>query len=314
MGRRRLGVAIVVPPPVAFEVDGLRRALGDPSLGKVPPHLTLVPPVNVREEDLVAAVDVLRRAAAERRPFELTLGPPRSFLPDNPVVYLSVWGFLDKLHALRDAVFVPPLERKLTWPFVPHVTLADGIEGARVDAAVDTLSQFEREIVVDSVQLLQERVHERGVRRWHVVADIPFGLPSVVGRGGLELELTVQTGLDGAARDWLGDRWPDPQRPLAVTARRDGRLVGIASGWTDGTLANLSELFVDEPARGEGVGAHLVAKFVAAAIERGAVRCRLRTDAGSAAEHFYRNRGWHEEARYPGSGSEIVQLVREFAR
>ncbi len=54
------------PPPLAEEIDGLRRAFGDRSLGRVPPHLTLVPPVNVAEGDLGQALAVLRAAAADR--------------------------------------------------------------------------------------------------------------------------------------------------------------------------------------------------------------------------------------------------------
>ena len=304
---------MLLPPFAAAEVDGLRRALGDPSLGRIPPHLTLVPPVNVREDDLESATDVLRAAAAQTRPFELTLGPPATFLPDNPVVYLSVWGYLDRLRALRDAVFVPPLERALTWPFVPHVTLADNIESRRAGAAVDTLAGYTRDVLIESVFLLQERVHERGERRWHVVGDFPFVLPAVVGRGGLEVELTVTDTLDGATRDWLEDHLPDPRRPLAVTARRDGHVVGIVSGWTNGELANLSELFVGPATRREGIGGHLLARFLAAAIARGARRCRLRTEASSVAEQLFRERGWKEETRYAGAatGSEIVQLSRD---
>ena len=313
MGRRRLGVALMIPEPVRTEIDGLRRALGDPALDRIPPHITLVPPVNVRDDDMARAVEVVRRAAGATKPFALTLGPPDTFLPHNPVVFLGVWGFLDRLNALRDRIFIDPLKRDLTWPFVPHVTLADGIDADRAARAVDVLGDYQREVVVESVHLLQERVHERGERRWHVVADMPFALPRIVGRGGIELELTVTDSLDVVSREWLVDRWPDPQRPLAVTARRDGDVVGVAAGWTDGELANLSELFVTPDVRNEGVGGHLLATFVTAAIERGARRCRLRTEVGSLAEAFYRNRGWRGEHTTPGPGEgrEVVELLRD---
>lgn len=313
MGRRRLGVALLIPEPARAEIDGLRRALGDPALDRIPPHITLVPPVNVRDNDVARAVSVLRRAAAATKPFELTLGPPDTFLPHNPVVYLGVWGFLDRLNALRDRIFVDPLKRDLTWPFVPHVTLADGIDADRAARAVDVLGDYHRDVVVESVHLLQEKVHERGERRWHVVADFPFALARIVGRGGIELELTVSDSIDVVTRDWLDDRWPDPQQPLAVTARRNGEVVGVATGWTDGELANLSELFVSPAVRNEGVGGHLVNAFVTAAIERGAARCRLRTEAGSPAEAFYRNRGWRGEHTVPGPGEgrEVVELLRD---
>jgi 2'-5' RNA ligase len=146
----------------------LRRALGDPALGRIPAHLTLVPPVNVRE--VKDAVAVLRRAAAPSRPLRLELGPPATFLPDNPVVYLSVRGELDDLHALRDRVFKPPLERDLTWPFVPHVTLADEAPPERINAAVVALADYRAEATFTAVTLLQEGPG----RVWTPIADVPL--------------------------------------------------------------------------------------------------------------------------------------------
>jgi 2'-5' RNA ligase len=166
--RARLGVALLIPPPVDGEIDGLRRALGDPALGRIPAHLTLVPPVNVRE--VKEAVAVLRRAVAPSRPFRLELGPPATFLPDNPVLYLSVHGELDDLHALRDRLFKPPLERDLTWPFVPHVTLSDESTAARIDAALVALADYRAEVTIDRVHLLQEAPG----RVWTPVAEVPF--------------------------------------------------------------------------------------------------------------------------------------------
>ena len=45
--RHRLGVAVVIDPPVADEINGLRRAVRDGALDRIAPHVTLVPPVNV---------------------------------------------------------------------------------------------------------------------------------------------------------------------------------------------------------------------------------------------------------------------------
>ena len=41
------------------------------------------------------------------------------------MLYLPVGGDLDAVDDLRRRVWEPPLTRTLTWPFVPHVTLAD---------------------------------------------------------------------------------------------------------------------------------------------------------------------------------------------
>ena len=145
-----------MPDPVAPEVDGLRRALGDGALGRIPAHLTLVPPVNVAEDDVTRALSVLRQAAAATAPVDLRLGPADTFAPVTPVVYLRVGGDLGALHALRDRVFRPPFERHLTHPFVPHVTLADEVATERIPAAVAALADYVADVRVGEVTLLEE--------------------------------------------------------------------------------------------------------------------------------------------------------------
>lgn len=135
-------MAVVLDPPVADEVDGLRRAVGDPSLARIPPHLTLVPPVNVRRAELGDALGRLREAAAATPPFVLTLGRISTFLPDNPVLYLAVGGDVERLASLREGVFRPPLERRLSWPWVPHVTVTDGIEPDHMAACLEALAGY----------------------------------------------------------------------------------------------------------------------------------------------------------------------------
>jgi GNAT superfamily N-acetyltransferase len=266
---------------------------------------------------------VLRSAGAVTRPLRLELGPPTTFLPDNPVLYLPVGGDLDGLHALRDRVFVDPLHRELTWPFVPHVTLVDGGEPSRLEAAVAALAGARYELVVERVTLLQEQRDDDGVRVWRPIADAPLGAPAVVGRGGLELVLTAGPRLDAEARAWAAAAWeshnavaygPDAPRddPLAVTARRDRRVVGIAQGHVRGPVAYLADLIVGGDVRGEGVGGHLLAAFAAEAAARGADELTLRTIDGGPAERFYRDRGFTTAMPLPAwrHGRDFVQLRR----
>jgi 2'-5' RNA ligase len=217
--RLRLGVALLVPPPLDREIEGLRRAVGDGSLGRIPPHLTLVPPVNVAADRLEEALAVLRAAAEDTEPFSVELGPPGTFLPDTPVLHLSVQGEgVGELRALRDRVFREPLARSLTWPFVPHVTLAEEARPERIAAALEVLADYRVEVRFDRVQLLREG---QG-RVWEPIADAPFAPPTVVGRGGLPAELSVAGVADPEVRGLL-DR---SEHQLVVTARREGRAVG----------------------------------------------------------------------------------------
>lgn len=251
MPRQRVGVVLLLPPPAAAEIDALRRALGDGHVERLAPHLTLVPPVNVRDDDLPGARDLLRDAARRTQPFTITLGPPRTFLPTNPVLFLEVGADVAAVDALRDKIFRPPLERSLTWPFHPHVTLRDEAEEPRIRAAMEALADYRIEVTFEAVHLLRE---EEG-RVWRPVFEAPFGEPAVVGRGGLELELEV------------GER-AGHGRALAVTARRGGEIVGMATGWTDAGEARL--VSVESLSPGEGIGRQLVAAFASAAADRGA--------------------------------------------
>ena len=259
-GRVRLGVVLQVDPPAATEIDGLRRALGDGGLGRVAPHVTLVTPVNVPAASLGDALAVLRSAAATAAPLRLELGPATTFHPVTPVVFLAVGGDLDDLESLRERVLRPPLARATSHPFVPHVTVADDMAPERIPAAVAALADYRTEVTVDRLHLLRETPG----RIWRPTADVPFGAPAVVGRGGLPLELTTSrlvdpvtaaTLLAHARLDEVGvgddtERW-------AVTARRDGEPVGAACGVVVGDRLEVEVLVVAPEHRGQGVGRHL---------------------------------------------------------
>jgi 2'-5' RNA ligase/GNAT superfamily N-acetyltransferase len=314
----------LLPEPVSTEVDALRRAVGPAdAVVRIPPHLTLVPPVNVRDADFEDALAVLRRAAAATRPFRLGLGPTATFLPVNPVLYLSVSGDLDALRGLRDRVFVPPLERTLTWPFEPHVTVVEHGPDGGVERAAEVLAGYRADVTFSRVHLLEEHRRDGGMRVWEPIADASFARAAVVGRGGLELELEVgerfgpevaawdRAAWEAHGREVFGDAW-SPEEAIAVTGRREGEVVGVADGVVRGGEAYLAGLLVRPDLRGEGIGGHLLAAFTAVAVERGCDRVTLRTLAGEPAERFYRARGFTTLAELPEwrFGRPFVQLVR----
>lgn len=289
MPRLRLGVALLIPPPVDREVDALRRAVADGSLGRVPAHLTLVPPVNVRTDRLHDAVGVLRRAAAATRPFAVTVGPPATFLPDTPVLYLPVEEGADAVHAVRTRVFRDPLARPLTWPYVAHVTVADEASPERIDAARTALAGYSARVTFDRVHLLQEQPG----RVWGPIADAVFGAPAVIGRGGLPVELALSARPDPGARAAVtGGR---EREDVTITARRDGQVVGMLEGRAEGDVAHLLDLVVAVAHRRTGVGSHLVAAFESWASERDCHGLRARLPTGSPAEDLLRGRGWADD-------------------
>lgn len=290
--RRRLGAAVLIDPPVAHELDGLRRGLSDTSLARIPAHVTLVPPVNVPPAAIGKALSALRAAAASAGgPLRLSLGPVSSFLPDNAVLILGVGGDLEALRRLRDDLFVPPLERPLSWPWVPHVTLAEEAPPARIDAALVALAGYVALVRVARVVLLEE-VRSEGGRRWVELADAALERPAVVGRGGLALELTRSSLVDPEAAEVegsevvprlgvpgvqapLGARGSGsapPERtrvpPLVITARREGEVVGVGAAWLDDGGGRLW-IGVKPAFRRQGVGSHLLAHLESAARDAG---------------------------------------------
>lgn len=313
-------MVLLVPPPLDREIDAFRRATGDGTYGRVPAHVTLVPPVNVRLDRRDDALAVLRAAAAETAPRTLDLGPPATFLPANPVLYLPVMGDgVAWIEKLRGRVFAEPLARPLTWPFVPHVTLADEADPVRIAAAQEALAGYSAEMTVDRVHLLGEGEG----RVWAPVADFPFGPPAVVGRGGLPVELTVSEQLDPDASAFAAREWDAHDRiehglslagqRFALTARRDGRVLGTAVGSVRAGVARLSGLIVGREHRGQGVGSHLLAAFESEAARRGQTRLAATVLAGSPAEAFHRRRGWVDDARLTEwyGGRDFLQLRRD---
>jgi 2'-5' RNA ligase/ribosomal protein S18 acetylase RimI-like enzyme len=319
MPRVRLGVVLLVPPPAAAEVDGLRKAVGDGALGKIASHITLVPPVNVRDDRLMDALDLVRAAAGKHRPMTVRLGPVTTFLPESPTLYLAVdGGDASAIAALRDDIFRDPLHRRVDWPFVPHVTLADEASPERIAAATVALADYRAEITIDRVHLMQEQDD----RTWRPIADAELGAePIVRNRGaiGQELELTTTSALDPETkafedREWSAhDQTPWIEDPFVITARRDGTVVGVARGWTAGGIGELSGLVVAAEHRGEGIGSHLLAAFTSLAAERGCRRLALGTFAARPAHGFYKGHGWVDEATFDPwvFGRTFVQLRRD---
>ncbi len=279
----------------------MRRALGAAALHRIPPHLTLVPPVNVAEGAIDEALELVRQVAARLSRIRLDLGPPATFWPHAPVVYLEVGGDLDLVSSLRDGLSTGPLWRDDRRPFVPHVTLDQHIDPGRIPAALSALAEYRASVTLEHVTTLQ--MDESSDRRvWRPIATASLCRPRVVGTGGLAVELAVSEALDPAAEAFQESEWASyasetygeasRDEPFAVTARISGEIVGTATGQIRPDYCRLGNLIVAAHWRHHGVGSHLLRATEQLARERGCPTVRLETRAGGPAEALYRSRGY----------------------
>jgi 2'-5' RNA ligase/ribosomal protein S18 acetylase RimI-like enzyme len=320
--RRRLTVALVLTGSVANEIDGMRRALGASALERIAPHCTLVPPVNVREESLTAVLDHVRSAAATSAPVTLTLGPPATFWPSTPVLYLRVGGDVDSVRALRDHLvtgpLAPPAERSER-PFVPHVTLDQRIDPARLSDALAALADYRATYCFERVTVMEQDAGHR----WQPLADTPLGKPKMAGRGSLDLEISVVDRPGPDIAGWADELWAQYSReqygqavraikPFAVVVRSGGLPVGFADGEIRGAACRLGRLAVRPDWRGQGVGSHVLRAVEQLGLERGCESIRLETLSGGRAEQFYTERGYKLVAPLPRwrEGRDFVLMER----
>ena len=292
MSRHRIGVVLLVPQPLATELDGLRRALGAAERERVPPHVTLVSPINLRDRELGQALDVVRRAAADGKPMELELGPATTFAPATPTVHLAVGGpGAEALAALRAALTAgPPLDRPEEHPWVPHVTLAQEVAPPeRIEPACAALAGWCEPVTFERIHVLRQQPD----RVWVPLADAGLGASSIVGRGGIEVELDVTARPDPEAAGLLAvDGAVGDGRPWTVTARVGGRVAGAAWGWSSGSVAIVADLAVATAHRGQGIGRKLVAAVESEAAARGCDVGLIAAPGEGAAASLLAGAGW----------------------
>ena len=173
MARRRFAVALMIPAPASIEVDALRTALGDRQLGRIGAHVTIVPPINLKDDDLADAMVVVERAAASVEAFEMRLGPVATFDEASPTRFLRVdpWA---PVVALYEACWTGVFERPEKRSFHPHVTIdIDGSITGGPDPAIDLLAGFTTTTRIDRLTLLEHRDDAQG-RRWESFSHFPL--------------------------------------------------------------------------------------------------------------------------------------------
>ncbi len=171
-----------MPNEVGAFVDFLRQELNPQYAGHAA-HVTLLPlrALEGREEE---AMEEARRRAAGFEPFEVEVTGVADFMPASNVVYLGVGSGGSELERLHAALNSGRLAHAETFPYVPHITIIQGLEEPATRAvrhvAAERLARYAgpRRFRVESLMFVRQA--EDG--SWMDLAQLELGPAHVVSR------------------------------------------------------------------------------------------------------------------------------------
>jgi 2'-5' RNA ligase len=138
-----IGVALALPEPWASELQDYRLSVGDTTATMIPTHITLIPPIEVDEDDLAEVEKHLTEVASATSAFRIHLRGTGTFRPVSPVVFVTVVEGISACEQLAAALRQGPLSVELQFPYHPHVTIAHHLPDEALDRAFGELAGFE---------------------------------------------------------------------------------------------------------------------------------------------------------------------------
>jgi 2'-5' RNA ligase len=144
-----IGIIVPVPEPWAQLLVDWRAKVGDPQASLVPPHVTLLPPTEVPVSERPAITEHLTQVARSHPPFDMHLAGTGTFSPVSDVVFVAVARGIGSCELIANDVRSGPLERSLSFPYHPHVTVAHDVPGDMLDFAYSGLADLSAEFRVD---------------------------------------------------------------------------------------------------------------------------------------------------------------------
>jgi 2'-5' RNA ligase len=150
-----IGVTIAVPEPWGSQLQAYRESISDPMASLIPPHITLLPPVDVSGPVLDGVETHLAQAAAAVAPFSVRLRGTDTFRPTSQVVFVPLVDGAESCARLEQAVRTGLLGMDLAFPYHPHVTVAHELPEATLDQATRDLADFDADFTVTAFGLYE---------------------------------------------------------------------------------------------------------------------------------------------------------------
>jgi 2'-5' RNA ligase len=171
-GTTRIGVAIDVPEPWGSALTRRRAEAGDPQAAYTPAHVTLLGPTEVATEVLPAVEKHLEAVASAQVPFTIHLRGTGTFRPITEVVFVTLAMGISECELLAESIAAAEgVQRGSRFPYHPHVTVAQDVPSAALDAVFDDLSGFSARFPVSSFTLFSHG----GEGPWRRRRDFPLG-------------------------------------------------------------------------------------------------------------------------------------------
>jgi 2'-5' RNA ligase len=171
-GTTRIGVAIDVPEPWGSALTRRRAEAGDPQAAYTPAHVTLLGPTEVAADALPAVEKHLEAVASAQVPFTIHLRGTGTFRPITEVVFVTLAMGISECELLAESIAAAEgVHRGSRFPYHPHVTIAQDVPSAALDAAFDDLSGFSARFPVSSFTLFSHG----GEGPWRRRRDFPLG-------------------------------------------------------------------------------------------------------------------------------------------
>lgn len=148
-----IGVAIEIPEPFGSRLEAARKSVSDPQAGKVPAHVTLLPPTLLPDDRIGMVCDHLEHAAAQLDPFKILLRGTGTFRPVSQVVFVALAAGISECEQLEECIRSGILRQDLRFNYHPHVTIAHDVSSADLDRAFESMAGFEAEFLVDRFTL-----------------------------------------------------------------------------------------------------------------------------------------------------------------
>ncbi|MFI5932796.1 2'-5' RNA ligase family protein [Actinoplanes sp. NPDC051494] len=172
----RIGVAIDIPEPWGQLLTRRRAEAGDPQAAYTPAHVTLLGPTEIESAALPSIEKHLEAIASAQQPFTIHLRGTGTFRPITEVVFVTLAVGISECELLAGAIAATDgVRRDARFPYHPHVTVAQDVPSAALDAVFDDLAEFDARFHVPAFTLFSHDLTGPGDGPWHRRRDYPLG-------------------------------------------------------------------------------------------------------------------------------------------